>query len=77
MNVQIYTNSHKGQMFRRFLARNVNLQRVFLLLGDLIAIAAIVAAVTRVFLIESLDSSSSVEDSGVAAFFPRFSSSIS
>jgi hypothetical protein len=51
MNVQIYTNNHEGWMFRRYLARNVNLRRVFLSLGGLAAITAIVAAVARVLLI--------------------------
>jgi hypothetical protein len=54
MNVQIYTNSHEGQIFLRCLARDVNLRRVFLLLGGMVAIAAIItaiiAAVARVLL---------------------------
>jgi hypothetical protein len=35
-------------MFRRCLARDVNLRRVFLLLGGMVAIAAVIAAVVRV-----------------------------
>jgi hypothetical protein len=50
MNVQIYMSSHEGQMFRRCLARDVNLRRVFLLLGGMVAIAAIIVAVARVLL---------------------------
>jgi hypothetical protein len=50
MNVQIYINSHEGQVFRRCLARDVNLQRVFLLLGDMVTIVAIIAVVARVLL---------------------------
>jgi hypothetical protein len=49
MNLQIYMNSHEGQMFRRYLARDVNLRGVFLALGGMIAITAIVAAIARVF----------------------------
>jgi hypothetical protein len=50
MNVKIYINNHEGQMFRRCLACNVNLRRVFLLLGEMVAIAAVIAAVARVLL---------------------------
>jgi hypothetical protein len=50
MNVQIYINSQEGQMFWRCLAHDVNLRRVFLLLGDMVAIAAVITAVARVLL---------------------------
>jgi hypothetical protein len=40
----------KGKCFRRCLARDVNLWRVFLLLGGVVAIAAIIATVLRVLL---------------------------
>jgi hypothetical protein len=49
MNLQIYTNSHEGQMFRRYLACDVNLRGVFLMLGGMITITANVAAISRVF----------------------------
>jgi hypothetical protein len=46
MNVQIYTNSHEGRMFRQGLALNVNLRGVFFVPRGLVAITAIIAAVT-------------------------------
>jgi hypothetical protein len=51
MNLQIYMNNHDGQMFRRYLARDVNLRGAFFVLGGMIAITAVVAAIARVFLI--------------------------
>jgi hypothetical protein len=69
-------NSHEGRMFRKFLARNVNLRRVFFMPGGLVTITAVIAAVAEPSFSESLDSSFTVEDSGDAAPFPRFSSSI-
>jgi hypothetical protein len=39
-------NSHEGRMFQIFLARNVNLRRVFFMPEGLVTITAVIAAVT-------------------------------
>jgi hypothetical protein len=51
INVQVYTNSHEGRTFWQYLARNINLRRIFFSLGGLVAITAVAAAVARVVLI--------------------------
>jgi hypothetical protein len=69
-------NDHKGKMIHQCLAHDVNLRGIFLMFGGMVAITAVVVAIARVFPPESVDSSSSIEDSGGAVPFPRFSSSI-
>jgi hypothetical protein len=50
MNLQIYTNIHEGQMFRRYLARDVNLQGTFLMIRAFSSIVTTAAAIARAFL---------------------------
>jgi hypothetical protein len=41
-------NSHEGRTFQQYLARNLNLRRIFFSLGGLVAITIVGAAVARV-----------------------------
>jgi hypothetical protein len=50
MNLQIYTNSREGQMFRRYLARDVNLRGTFLMTRAFSSIVTTAAAIARAFL---------------------------